>query len=185
MGEITELLAAARAGSADRLDAVFEALYPELKRLASVRAAGSARTATLTTTALVHETYLKLVGSRYLDIRDRRHFFACAGKAMRHILVDHARAAMADKRGGGIANVELPTELAAPAGPSDWLDLHRALDELDEVDPELRELVELRYFAGLSREEIAALLACSERTVQRDWQRARAFLHLRLEPQGP
>lgn len=180
MGEITELLAAARDGESERLAAVFQALYPELKRLASVRGAGRPPDATLTTTVLVHETYLKLVGARHLDIRDKKHFFACAGRAMRHILVDDARAAMAAKRGGGLAGVQLPEETPDSTSAADWIDLDRALDELEEVRPALRELVELRYFAGLSREETATLLDCSERTVQRDWQRARAFLHARL-----
>lgn len=180
MGEVTQLLAAARAGDPAMLEAVFAALYPELKRLASLRARGEGHDSALTTTALVHETYLKLVGARHLDLQDRRHFFACAGRAMRHILVDHARAAMADKRGGGLAAVELPGEVADRGAMPDWIDLDRALDELTEVLPELRELVELRFFAGLTREETAELLGCSERTIQRDWQRARAFLHARL-----
>lgn len=100
---------------------------------------------------------------------------------MRHILVDHAREARAAKRGSGLAAVALPDDLAdGRARTPDWIDLDRALDELDVVLPELRELVELRYYAGLSREETAELLSCSERTVQRNWQRARAFLHARL-----
>jgi RNA polymerase sigma factor (TIGR02999 family) len=181
MGEVTELLAAARAGDPAMLDAVFAALYPELKRLASVRARSGGRDSTLTTTALVHETYLKLVGARHLELKDRRHFFACAGRAMRHILADYARAALADKRGGGLTAVELPAELAGHPAAPDWIDLDRALGELDEVLPELRELVDLRFFAGLTREETAELLGCSERTVQRDWQRARAFLYARLD----
>ncbi len=182
MGEITALLVEARKGEPEKLEAVFSALYPELKRLASWRASALPRDSTLTTTVLVHETFLKLIGARHLDLQDRKHFFACAGRAMRHILVDHARSAFAAKRGSGLSPVELPAELALPAGPAavDWIDLDRALDELDRVSHELRELVELRYFAGLSREETAALLDCSERTVQRDWQRARAFLHARL-----
>lgn len=182
MGEITGILAEARDGEPEKLEALFAALYPELKKLASWRAAGRAPDSTLTTTVLVHETYLKLVGARRLDLKDRKHFFACAGRAMRHILVDHARAAFADKRGSGIPPAELPPELADPRRTPDWLDLDRALDELDRIDPALRELVELRYFAGLSREETAVLLGCSERTVQRDWQRARALLYARLAP---
>jgi RNA polymerase sigma factor (TIGR02999 family) len=180
LGEITELLVAARAGEAARLEAVFAALYAELKKLASWHAAAQARGSTLTTTVLVHETYVKLVGARQLELRDRRHFFACAGRAMRHLIVDHARAALADKRGAGMTPVALAADLAGRQEP-DWLDLDRALDELAEVQPALREVVDLRYFAGLSREETAELLACSERTVQRDWQRARAFLHARLQ----
>jgi RNA polymerase sigma factor (TIGR02999 family) len=182
VGEITELLVAAREGDPSRLEAVFAAVYGELKRLASWHAGARSRGSTLTTTVLVHETYIKLVGARQLELRDRRHFFACAGRAMRHILLDHARAALADKRGAGATPIELPAELAARPASAEWIDLDRALGELDEVHPELREVVELRYFAGLSREETAALLECSERTVQRDWQRARAFLHARLSP---
>lgn len=180
MGDLTELLAEARSGEPERLEAVFAALYPDLKRLASVRASGRVADSTLTTTVLVHETYLKLVGARQLDLKDRRHFFACAGKAMRHILADHARAAFTDKRGGGANDVELPEEIAEGRSHPDWIDLDRALDELEAVRPELRELVELRYFAGLSRAEVAELRGCAERTVQRDWDRARAFLHARL-----
>ena len=180
MSEVTELLIAARDVEPGKLGAVFEVLYPELRRLASWRSA-SAGGAELTTTALVHETYLKLVQAHRLDLKDRRHFFACAARAMRHILVDHAREARAVKRGSGVAAVELPDDLAGGSDRSpDWIDLDRALDELDVVLPELRELVELRYYAGLSREETAELLSCSERTVQRNWQRARAFLHARL-----
>ena len=182
MGEITALLVDARTGEPEKLEAVFAALYPELKKLASWRAAGRSRDSTLTTTVLVHETYLKLVGARHLELTDRKHFFACAGRAMRHILVDHARAAMADKRGGGVSPIELPAEVADRAPVTDWIDLDRALDELEEVQPALRELVELRFFAGLTREETAELLGCAERTVQRDWQRARAFLYARLDP---
>jgi RNA polymerase sigma factor (TIGR02999 family) len=183
LSEVTDLLIAARDGDAAKLGAVFEAVYPELKRLASWRASGAGRQSTVTTTALVHETYLKLVRARDLDLRDRRHFFACAARAMRHILVDHARAGSADKRGGGLQPVELPQGLGAAPAP-DWIDLDRALGELDEVNPALRELVDLRFFAGLSQEETAELLACSSRTVQRDWQRARAFLYARLEPRS-
>ena len=183
MSEVTDLLVAARDGDAAKLGAVFEAVYPELRRLASWRAAGMSRSSTVTTTALVHETYLKLVRARDLDLRDRRHFFACAARAMRHILVDHARAGSADKRGGGIQPVELPADLGGAPAP-DWIDLDRALGELEQVNPALRELVDLRFFAGLSQDEAAELLECSSRTVQRDWQRARAFLYARLEP-GP
>jgi RNA polymerase sigma factor (TIGR02999 family) len=181
MPEVTELLFAARSREPERIGAVFELVYPELKRLASRRASVLAPDATVTTTALVHETYLKLVRSTDLDLRDRRHFFACAAQAMRQIVVDHARAAFAAKRGSGLAPIELPAELGAAPAP-DWLDLDRALGELEEVHPELRELVELRYFAGLTREEVAELLGITVRTVERHWQRARAFLYASIEP---
>lgn len=184
--EITEILAAARGGEPEKLGAVFAAVYPELKRMASVRTAGAPANATITTTVLVHETFLKLAGARHLPLVDRRHFFACAARAMRQILIDHARAATAGKRGSGTVALALTEELAAPDAGREpaWLDLDRALDELDEVDRDLRELVELRFFAGLTREETAELLGRSVRTVQRDWRRARAFLYARLEPDG-
>ena len=118
MSEVTDLLVAARDGDAAKLGAVFEAVYPELKRLASWRASGVGSRSTVTTTALVHETFLKLVRARDLDLRDRRHFFACAARAMRHILVDHARAGSAGKRGGGLQPVELPAEIGAAPPPT-------------------------------------------------------------------
>jgi RNA polymerase sigma factor (TIGR02999 family) len=184
MGEITELLREARGGDADKLGAVFAAVYPELRRLAAWRSASQPEGSTLTPTVLVHETYLKLVRSRELDLQDRRHFFACAGRAMRQILVDHARAGAAEKRGGGAAAVELPGELAGARANVDWIDLDRALDALDDIDPQQRELVELRYFAGLGREEVAELMGCSARTIERNWLRARAFLHAQLAAGG-
>jgi RNA polymerase sigma factor (TIGR02999 family) len=182
MGDITALLQEARGGDSDKLAAVFAALYPQLKQLASWRAASLRQGDTLTPTAIVHETYLKLVKSRELALQDRRHFFACAARAMRQLIIDHARAVAAGKRGGGVAPVELRDGEGAGPPPEQWLDLDRALDALDALDPEQRELVELRYFAGLSREEVAELRGCSPRTVERGWARARAFLHARLAP---
>lgn len=185
MSKITELLAEARGGDASKLDAVFGALYPELKRLAAARAAALAPGATLSATALVHETYIKFVESSSLDPRDRRHFFACAAKVMREILIDYLRAGSAAKRGGGVRPVTLPSQVDGELLDTDLLDLNRALDDLDQVNPKLRVIVELRYFAGLSSEAIAELEKCSLRTVHRDWKRARAFLMARLEQPGP
>jgi len=104
---------------------------------------------------------------------------------MRHLLVDHARASSAHKRGGGLVVAPLPDEPADPQPATHWIDLDRALGELAEVDPRLHELVALLYFAGLSREEVAELLGRDVRTVARDWLRARAFLYARLEPAAP
>jgi RNA polymerase sigma factor (TIGR02999 family) len=185
VSEITELLAGARGGDTSKLDEVFDALYPELKRLAAARAAVLAPGATLSTTELVHETYLKVVGSSSLDARDRRHFFACASKVMREILIDYLRAGSAAKRGGGVRPVTLPSQVGGVVLDTDLLDLHRALDDLDQVNPSLRAVAELRYFAGLSCEDIAELEECSVRTVQRNWKRARAFLLARLEQLRP
>jgi RNA polymerase sigma factor (TIGR02999 family) len=182
MGDITALLLEARDGDASKLAAVFAALYPQLKRLAAWRSASLRAGGTLTPTVLVHETYLKLVRSGDLELQDRRHFFACAARAMRQLVIDHARAVAAGKRGGGALPADLRDADGAALPAVQWLDLDRALDALDEIDREQRELVELRYFAGLSGEEIAELRGCSVRTVERGWRRARAFLHARLAP---
>jgi len=179
MAEITELLAEARDGDPDKLGAVFELVYPDLKRLAASTSARH-RGQPVTTTALVHSTYAKFIRAKSLDIRDRRHFFGCAAKAMRQIILDNIRALAAEKRGGGLHQVTLPADLGGSEF-REWIDLDRALSELDEVDPDLRELVELRFFAGLTEEEIAQLRGCSKRTVQRAWRRARAFLYARLD----
>lgn len=178
MSEITQLLVQARAGQPQQLTAVFEALYPELRRLAASRV-GPAES-TFTPTVLVHEFYLRLAGES-LTVVDRRHFFAAAAQAMRWILVDHARRRNADKRGGGMVAVTLEDHLAQADGPAvDVLALHEGLDALEEINTEQREVVELHYFAGLGFAEIAALLGCSERTAHRHWERARAFLHALL-----
>lgn len=180
MQEITTLLAQARNGEPHRLTAVFEALYPELRRLAAARVG---REATLSPTMLVHELYLRLATGADLPVADRRHFFAAAAQSMRWILVDHARRRLADKRGGGLASITLDERLlaASEAEDTEVLALHQALDALDEVNPQQRQVVELHYFAGLGFAEIAALLDISERTAHREWDRARAFLHAQLQ----
>lgn len=179
MGEITELLSRSAAGDGAAMDAVFQRVYPELRRLARAQIGRGEHT--LTPTALVHEAYLRLLGAVALPLQDRRHFFACAARAMRNILIDHLRAATADKRGGGLDPVTLDgLELAGPGLGLALLDLDEALDALDQLSPRQREVVELHFFAGLGYQEIAELHACSERTVIREWQRARAFLHAQL-----
>lgn len=180
MSAVTELLVAARGGQAEPLSAVFGLLYPELRKIAAARSAGLHPGATITTTALVHEVFLKLVRAENLDFVDRKHFFACAAQAMRQIVTDHARAALTTKRGGEFDHVTVPTSLGGEGDPIQWLDLDRALLELEAFDPALREVVELRYYAGLTRDEVADLLNQSVRTVHRNWRRARAFLYARL-----
>lgn len=178
MSEITQLLMRARAGDPQQLTAVFEALYPELKRLAASRLRRAETT--LTPTVLVHEFYLRLAGES-LSLADRRHFFAAAAQSMRWIMVDHARRSGADKRGGGMIQETLDEGIAQADTPGiDVLALHEGLDALEQVNPEQRQVVELRYFAGLGFAEIAELLECSERTTHRHWDRARAFLHVHL-----
>lgn len=175
MGEITELLARARSGDRDSFDRVFAELYSELRRMAAQRSPGAGDT--LSPTVLVNELYLKFSSGRGLQSLDRGHFLATAARAMRGLAVDHARAARAGKRGGGLDPVTLTAQLAGAGGdPIDLIALDRALDRLDAIDPGLRELVELHWFAGLDFVEIAAMRKVNERTVRRGWTRACAFL---------
>jgi RNA polymerase sigma factor (TIGR02999 family) len=176
-GETAALLAAARGGDRAAYDRVFAHVYAELRRIASRQAARFADSATLSTTALVHETYLKLAGDRVVAAADREHFFALAARAMRQILIDHARGRTRQKRGGGAAHVPLDrVALPGEAPVDDLLALDQALGRLEGVDADLARLVEWRFFAGLTLAEIADLTAVSERTVKRDWAVARAFL---------
>ncbi len=159
----------------------FEALYDELHALAHRQVRRSRPGATLSTTALLHEAYLKLAG---VDrIAERQHFFALAARAMRQVLVDHARERAALKRGGGQVVVTLGDEVPAVAAEaSELLALDSALAGLQAVDERLARVVELRFFAGLSVEETAAALGTSTATVKRDWRAARAFLLAHLGP---
>lgn len=183
MSEITELLLRARAGDRDSLDAVFARLYPELKQLARRRAAGAE--ATLSPTALVNEAWLKLSAGAVPQLADRQHFLACAARAMRLIVVDEARRVHAAKRGHGPAVAGLDAiRIAVEVDHAELLAIDQALDALDVLDPEQRELVELHWFAGLDFVEIAALRGVNERTVRRGWQRARAFLAAQLGGAG-
>lgn len=177
---ITALLQQHKAGDASALDRVFQALYRELRALAAQRAARLRPGATLTPTALVSEAWLRLVGAAGLDFNDRGHFLACAARAMRHVLLDAARARGAGKRGSGAIAITLTDNVAATS-ELDLLDIERALVELEALDPKLGELVELRFFAGMSIDEVAALRGVSARTVFRHWEQARAFLQVQLE----
>ncbi len=181
----TALLAAARAGDRAVADDLFNRLYDQLHRLAHAQLAAHGKAgATLNTTVLVHEAYMRLAGPAGIDAADRAHFFNLAARVMRHVIVDFARRRDAEKRGGGIVKVDLDqiSELAEPeaALPSELLALDTALAELEKGSPDLGRLVELRFFAGLGLEEIATLLGRSERSLKRDWRRARAFLLARL-----
>jgi RNA polymerase sigma factor (TIGR02999 family) len=183
MAEITELLKAQDGRDAPDLGPVFERLYADLKRIARARVGQLGPGDTLGATALVHEAFLKLASAEGLSLSNRRHFFTCAALAMRQILVDNARVANAGKRGAGLERVTLGhCDAAAPAVGLPDLDL--ALDDLDRINPDLRELVELRYFAGLSMPAIAELREVSLRTVARDWERARSLLQVRLSADG-
>lgn len=180
MTEITELLNQMDDGSKDVLDRVFALLHAELRVLARSRIR-SGPEQTLTATALVHEVYLKLVGARRLELVSRHHFFASAGAAMRQILVDSARASSAEKRGGDFEFITLTgTNIGDADTDAEILQLDQVLEELRRVEPALMELVQLRFFAGLSMDDIAELTGRSVRSLHRDWSCARAFLNARL-----
>jgi len=181
---ITQLVDAAGSGDAAALKRLFGAVYDELKRIARSQLAGSDGR-TLDTTGLVHEAYLKLVSPAHLDLRDRSHFFVIAAKAMRQIVIDHARRRMAAKRGGAVQPVTLDEDAALDGmSPDALLRLDRALDALGNLDPRLAELVELRFFAGLSVDQIAESQSLTARTVHRDWRRAKAFLYDAVRADG-
>ena len=181
-GEVTRLLGAWGGGDRAAADRLFALLYEELRKIARRALADQRNEATLQTTALVHELYLRLVGTFRPADDDRRRFFGAAAKVMRRILVDRARERLAEKRGGGVR----PQSLDTPGGDAEVvvgtprsveaLAVDQALTALERHDPRLAELVELRFFAGFSVEESAELLKISERTVKRDWQKARALL---------
>ena len=180
--DITALLDAARDGDRGALDNVLATLYQELHTMARRQLAGQ-HGQTLDATALVHEAYLKLIGRREAQFDDRAHFFAYAASAMRSVVVDYARQRMAQKRGGDLHRVtELPEEIEGGLRlDEDMLGLDTALNQLAAVDERLARVVELRYFAGLSELEIAELLDRSERSIRRDWQKAKLFLLASLQ----
>ena len=175
--DITLWLDAARDGDRAALDRVLATLYQELHAMARRQLAGQ-QGHTLDATALVHEAYLKLIGRNAAQFDDRAHFFAYAASAMRSVVVDYARQRMAQKRGGDLHRVtDLPEDLAGAVRlDEETLGLDTALTRLAEVDKRLAQVVEMRYFAGMTDSEIAALLKRSERSIRRDWQKARLFL---------
>lgn len=176
-----DLLAAVRAGEAAALDEVYTLLYDALR--ASARRHLARHRATLQATELVHEAYGKLVGRPLSRVQDEAHFLAIAARAMRQVLVDRARQRQAEKR-GGVRNAVTLTDhhLGVACRLDDVLTLDAALDRLDRLNPRLRQTVELRFFGGLTEEETASVLGCTERTVRRDWTKARLFLHHELTP---
>ena len=184
--DITSLLAAVGEGDQAAFDRLFSRVYAELRRLASRQLQASPPQQTLATTALVHEAYLKLSADARWSTRDRSHFFALAARAMRQILIDHARRRTRQKRGGVGAPLSLDmAEIPVLDRAEELLALDEALERLAAVDPELARLVEWRFFAGLSVEEIASTLEVSDRTVKRQWRVARAFLYQQLAVPEP
>lgn len=176
--DVTELLVAWERGDDEALRRVAPLVYDDLRAIAAARLRGERQEHTLQPTALVHEAYLRLSEQRRRQWKERRQFFAVASRVMRQVLVDHARARQAEKRGGEATRIEVTAlgEIAAPPEVFDILPLDEALTRLAALQPRLAKVVELRFFGGLEVEETAALLDCSPRTVKRDWALARAWL---------
>ena len=180
-GAVTEALSRFSSGESKAVDDLVPLVYDELRSLARSHMRAEQVGHTLATTALVHEAYLRLFGTGDVDFEDRRHFFGAASRAMRRVLVDHARARSRAKRGGGAPHVPLH-EVLLPAGTtaSDVLDLDEALTRLEVVSARQARLVEHRFFAGFTIEEAAEALGISVATAKRDWALARAWLNVEL-----
>jgi RNA polymerase sigma factor (TIGR02999 family) len=181
--QITRLLHEWKEGSHEALERLVPAVYAELHTLASRQLAREWRHDRPQTTAIVNEAYVKLFGQREIDWQNRGHFFAIAAQLMRRILIDHARRGLRQKRGAGGTPVELDEALAAPDAPVDAvdaLDLDRALQKLEQLDPDQGRIVEMRFFGGLTVEETAAALGISPATVKREWALAKGWLYREL-----
>jgi RNA polymerase sigma-70 factor (ECF subfamily) len=179
--EITDVLAHLDGAPREVVDRVFPLVYDELKAIAAARLREERGDHTLTATALVHEAYLKLVGQRQADWKNRSHFFAIAARAMRRILLDHAIARKAKKRGGDEPFVTLIDEAAGEdTSPEQLIELDDAMQRLASVDARQAQIVELRFFGGLTLEDIAGVMELSLSSVNRDWRAARAYLTTQL-----
>ncbi len=181
---VAELLAAVDRGDEGSLEHLVAAVYPELKKLAHFQLANERPGHTLNTTAIVHEAFVRLAGgsNRWTD---RAHFLRAAATVMRHLLVDHARKRRADKRGGGSTPLTLEDERhVSDDNGLAVLKLDEALKDIAEIDPRLEQIIECRYFAGLSVNDTAEALGMAVRTVERDWQRAKGYLLQAMDTGG-
>ncbi len=177
MSTLTQLIQQVGTGSREARDQLFEAAYGELRKLAHSRLHDGGRSV-LGTTALVHEAYLKFLDSGELRMADRRAFFAYASSVMRSVIIDAVRERRAARRGGDLAQVTLDTQAGHPAagGEAEILHVHEALLALEDAEPRLARVVEMRYFGGYTEAEVAEALELTERTVRRDWEKARLLL---------
>ena len=181
---VTELLADLRAGRREAFDHMLPLVYEQLRRIAQ-RELAVRPSDTLSTTALVHELYLKFSRADRADWRNRAHFLGVAAVAMRHILVDRARRRTAEKRGGAHRHVTLDDELTVSSDRAEsLLELHEAIDHLATIDERLARVVECRFFGGMTEQETAEALRITERTVRRDWVKARGLLYRELVADG-
>jgi RNA polymerase sigma factor (TIGR02999 family) len=176
--DLTQLIHLAQGGDRDAADALYASAYADLRRLARSRLRAGGRYTLLDTCSLVHESYVRFVNGRHVSFQDRLHFMRWAAQVMRSVIVDFARRRVAARRGGGASTVTFDIELAASTagGEDEILGVHQALERLAALDQRMMQVVELRYFGGLSEPEIAVALGVTERTVRRDWQKARLLL---------
>ena len=176
--DIGELIKRVNADLPGAQEALFSGAYDELRKLARARLRDGGRNTVLDTTALVHESYLRFIRGGSLRSDDRRAFFAYASRVMRSVIIDTVRQRQADRRGGDLRQVTLDTQIgdSLPAGEDQVLAVHEALDALAQAEPRLAKVVEMRYFGGYSESEIADALDLTERSVRRDWQKARLLL---------
>ena len=182
MNDIHRMLRSMQMGDAGASEELAAVLYAELRELAQREMARERRDHTLQATALVHEAYLRLFGDENTGFADRESFFAAAANAIRRVLVDHARKRAREKRGGGVVRVPLDgLDVAEPLADEELLALDDALARLKEFDPTKARIVELRFFAGLSIEELVKALGASESTIRREWRMARAWLRAEMD----
>lgn len=182
-GEVTRLLHELQAGDRGALDRLFPLVYDELRASARRALARERDAHVIQATELVHEAFFKLAGGAPIALQGRAHFFAVASRAMRQVLVEQARKRLADKRGGGVDHVTLgDSDAALDVVPEELVALDEALERLGQLEPRLRSVVEYRFFGGLSEREVAEVIGVTERTVQRDWVKARAWLYKELYP---
>lgn len=179
---LSALIEAAEGGNKPAADALFSALYGELRRIARNELARHGAPVSLSATTLLHQAYIKIAGSEGASFPDRNEFMGYAARVLRSLIIDHARNRCAQKRGGQFEITALETEMEHAPDDRELTGISNALDELAKAEPSLAELVDLKFFCGFSFGEIAAMKDLDERTIQRHWEKARIYLHRSIRP---
>lgn len=179
---LTALMEAADGGSKPASDALFSALYGELRRIAKNGLARHGAPVSLSATTLVHQAYIEIAGREGVSFPDRNRFMGYAARVMRGLIIDHARSRCAQKRGGQFEIMAIGTDVDNVPNCRELVQISDALDELAKIEPSLAEVVDLKFFCGFSFSEIAAMKDVSERTIQREWEKARIYLHRSIRP---